>query len=81
MSAINGVAGSYAERVPGFFSNISLHVVVTIVGYPATEQIKKQPLLHHTIGEFKKTKKMFKMITCSSVLLKDAETAVRDIDR
>jgi len=55
--------------------------VVTITGYPATESIKKQPLLHHTIGEYKKTKRMFKMITCASVLLKDAETATKEIDK
>lgn len=41
LSAINGVAGSYAEHVG----------LLHIVGYPSLVAQKKQLLLHHTLGE------------------------------
>lgn len=40
LSALNGIAGSYAEYVP----------VVHIVGAPSTESAKEGMLLHHTLG-------------------------------
>ena len=40
LSAINAIAGSYAEYVP----------VIKIVGVPSTENIKKNALLHHNFA-------------------------------
>src|SRR5674476_103468 len=40
LSAINGVAGAFAERVP----------MVVITGSPATKYFRTRPLLHHTLG-------------------------------
>ena len=40
LSAINAIAGSYAEYVP----------VIKIVGIPSTENIKKNALLHHNFA-------------------------------
>ncbi|KAF8195372.1 pyruvate decarboxylase THI3 [Pholiota molesta] len=41
LSAINGIAGAFAEMVP----------VLHIVGVPSTIQLKSRPLLHHTLGD------------------------------
>ena len=53
LSAINGVAGSFAERVP----------VVVITGSPSTISFKNRPLLHHTLGDYQIPLKMFQKIT------------------
>ena len=42
LSAINAIAGSYAEYVP----------VIKIVGVPSTENIKKNALLHHNFAKW-----------------------------
>ena len=42
LSAINGVAGAYAERVP----------VVVVTGSPATINFRTRPLLHHTLDDY-----------------------------
>ena len=42
LSAVNGVAGAFAERVP----------VVVITGSPATANFRTRPLLHHTLGDY-----------------------------
>ena len=42
LSAINGVAGAFAERIP----------VVVITGSPATINFRTKPLLHHTLGDY-----------------------------
>ncbi|KAF9481222.1 pyruvate decarboxylase THI3 [Pholiota conissans] len=41
LSAINGIAGAYAEMVP----------VLHVVGVPSTTQFKTRPMLHHTLGD------------------------------
>lgn len=41
LSAINAIAGSYAENVP----------VITIVGVPATKDLEAKKLLHHSFAE------------------------------
>jgi len=71
LSALNGVGGSFAERVP----------VVCITGYPAREALKKQPMLHHTLGDYSIPRKMFKMITCADTILDNPQTAPDEIDR
>ncbi len=71
LSAINGVAGAYAERVP----------IVAITGSPATAQFRKQPLLHHTLGDYQIPLKMYESITVASTQLESGDTAPAEIDR
>lgn len=71
LSAINGVAGSFAERVP----------VVVITGSPATSNFKTQPLLHHTLGDYQVPLRMYEKITVASTELKTGESAPAEIDR
>ena len=71
LSAINGVAGSFAERVP----------VVVITGSPATINFSTRPLLHHTLGDYQIPLKMYQQITVASTQLASGETAPAEIDR
>jgi indolepyruvate decarboxylase len=71
LSAINGVAGAFAERVP----------VVVITGSPPTISFRTRPLLHHTLGDYQIPLKMYEKITAASTLLLSAETAPDEIDR
>ena len=71
LSAINGVAGAFAERVP----------VVVITGSPATANFRTRPLLHHTLGDYQIPLRMYEKITAASTQLVSAETAPAEIDR
>jgi TPP-dependent 2-oxoacid decarboxylase len=71
LSAINGVAGSFAEKVP----------VVVITGSPATIHFRTRPLLHHTLGDYQIPLKMYEKITVASTQLASGETAPAEIDR
>src|SRR5664280_849930 len=71
LSAINGVAGAFAERVP----------IVVITGSPATIHFRTQPLLHHTLGDYQIPLRMYEKITAASTELVSAETAPTEIDR
>jgi len=71
LSALNGVAGSFAERVP----------VVKITGYPSTTALKENWMLHHTFGDFQATIKMYKKVTAAHTMLSDAEKGPSEIDR
>lgn len=71
LSAINGVAGAFAERVP----------VVVITGSPATIHFRTQLLLHHTLGDYQIPLRMYKKITVASTQLVSGETAPTEIDR
>jgi len=71
LSAINGVAGAFAERVP----------VVVITGSPATENFRTRPLLHHTLGDYQIPLRMYERITVASTQLASGETAPAEIDR
>ena len=71
LSAINGVAGAFAERVP----------VVVITGSPATINFRTRPLLHHTLGDYQIPLRMYERITAASTQLVSAETAPAEIDR
>lgn len=70
LSAINGVAGCYAENVP----------IVKITGCPASQHYTKGTLLHHTLGDYNAPKLMYDHITVKSVLLNNPETAASQID-
>jgi TPP-dependent 2-oxoacid decarboxylase len=71
LSAINGVAGSFAEKVP----------VISITGTPPRKAFEGKQLLHHTIGDYRSPYKMFKKITGARTLLLDPERAPDEIDR
>jgi len=71
LSAINGVAGAFAERVP----------VVVITGSPATINFRTRPLLHHTLGDYQIPLRMYEKITVASTELNSVETAPAEIDR
>jgi len=71
LSAINGVAGAFAERVP----------VVAITGSPATVNFRTRPLLHHTLGDYQIPLRMYEKITAASTQLISAEMAPAEIDR
>jgi len=71
LSAMNGVAGAWAEMVP----------VVKLTGCPATPHFKKGTLLHHTLGDYEAALKMFKRITVDAEILLDIEKAPEQVDR
>ena len=71
LSAVNGVAGAFAENVP----------LVVITGAPASDKFRTQPLLHHTLGDYGIPQRIFSMITVDSVRITSAESATAEIDR
>jgi TPP-dependent 2-oxoacid decarboxylase len=71
LSAINGVAGAFAERVP----------MVVITGAPSTINFRTRPLLHHTLGDYQIPLRIYEKITAASTELVSAETAPTEIDR
>jgi indolepyruvate decarboxylase len=71
LSALNGVAGAFAERVP----------VVAITGSPTTAHFRTRPLLHHTLGDYQIPRRIYEHVTVASTHLRDGETAPGEIDR
>lgn len=72
LSAINGIAGAYAEYVP----------VVAITGSPATKKQNMGAPLHHSLGtgDFTIFAQMFEKITVAQAYL-TTENATAEIDR
>ncbi|WP_233880705.1 alpha-keto acid decarboxylase family protein [Virgibacillus halodenitrificans] len=72
LSAINGIAGSYAEHVP----------VVKITGAPTTKVMDNGLYVHHTLGDgkFDHFSRMFQEVTVAQTLLTQ-ENAAQEIDR
>jgi TPP-dependent 2-oxoacid decarboxylase len=72
LSAINGIAGSYAEDVP----------VVHIVGMPSRAAMERRAALHHTLldGDFLRFVRMSSEVTAAQAVL-DPRTAAQEIDR
>ncbi|MGI3449691.1 alpha-keto acid decarboxylase family protein [Citrobacter arsenatis] len=72
LSAINGIAGSYAEYVP----------VLHIVGAPCRGAQRRGELMHHTLGDgdFQHFYRMQQAVTTASAVL-DEQNACYDIDR
>lgn len=72
LSAINGIAGSYAEHVP----------VVKISGAPTTKVMDDGLYVHHTLGDgkFDHFSRMFQEVTVAQTLLSQ-ENAAQEIDR
>ncbi|KAJ3912863.1 thiamine diphosphate-binding protein [Lentinula edodes] len=73
LSAINGIAGAYAEIVP----------VVHIAGFPSLQEQNDKPLLHHTLGDgrYNVYAQAAELFTCSHTILNDANLAPAEIDR
>ena len=71
LSAINGLAGAFSERVP----------VVAITGAPSTAYFRSRALLHHTLGDYRIPYQMYSQITAASAILENAESAPAEIDR
>ncbi|GAA5976402.1 hypothetical protein JCM5350_001679 [Sporobolomyces pararoseus] len=73
LSAVNGIAGAYAERVP----------IIHIVGVPSTKLQKNKALLHHTLGngQFEVYEQAASGVTCAQAFLSSAENAAQEIDR
>ncbi|EAB3275145.1 alpha-keto acid decarboxylase family protein [Salmonella enterica] len=72
VSAINGIAGSYAEYVP----------VLHIVGAPCSAAQQRGELMHHTLGDgdFRHFYRMSQAISAASAIL-DEQNACFEIDR
>ncbi|WP_129111209.1 alpha-keto acid decarboxylase family protein [Bacillus toyonensis] len=72
LSAINGVAGSYAENVP----------VIKITGTPTTYVMENGEIVHHTLGDgkFDHFSNMYRDITVAQTNL-TPEHAAEEIDR
>lgn len=72
LSAINGIAGSYAEYVP----------VLHIVGAPCSAAQQRGELMHHTLGDgdFRHFYRMSQAISAASTIL-DEQNACFEIDR
>ncbi|EXM14814.1 hypothetical protein FoTM2_013800 [Fusarium oxysporum f. sp. vasinfectum] len=72
LSAINGIAGAYAERAP----------VVHIVGSPERESQESRAKIHHTFndGDYRRFAAMSAHVTVSQVDLRDFRTAATQID-
>lgn len=72
LSAINGIAGSYAEYVP----------VIHIVGAPASQAQAQGDCVHHSLGDgdFGHFLRMAQEVSVASAVL-TAENAVTEIDR
>ncbi|HAU3358088.1 TPA: indolepyruvate decarboxylase [Salmonella enterica subsp. salamae] len=72
LSAINGIAGSYAEYVP----------VLHIVGAPCSAAQQRGELMHHTLGDgdFRHFYRMSQAISAASAVLNE-QNACFEIDR
>jgi len=76
LSALNGVAGAYSERIP----------VVHLVGMPASRKQENHVLLHHTIGthQYRAYRDMSSNISKEAVILgwgkRDLQKAAETID-
>ena len=73
LSAINALAGSFAEHVP----------VVQIVGQPSTKSRNSKAIVHHTLGDgdFSVFAEMHKKITAAQTILDNPSIAPEEIDR
>ncbi|GAA5969748.1 hypothetical protein JCM11641_008028 [Rhodosporidiobolus odoratus] len=74
LSAVNGIAGAYSERVP----------IIHVVGAPSTKLQKNKALLHHTLGDtgdFTVFEQASRGITCAQAFLSSADNAAQEIDR
>lgn len=73
LSAINGIAGAYAESLP----------VIAVSGGPNTNSEADNELLHHTIGlvDYSYQREMFARVTAASIIIRHAREAPAQIDQ
>ncbi|KAL3232639.1 Thiamine metabolism regulatory protein THI3 [Nakaseomyces bracarensis] len=73
LSAINGIAGSYAEHVG----------LLHIVGMPPTSAQTKQLLLHHTLGngDYSVFYRIANDIACYAAIINDTDLSVDEVDK
>lgn len=73
LSALNGVAGAYAERVP----------IIHIVGAPSTKLQSEKAVLHHTLadGRFNAYQIASKPFSAAQAFLTSTHDATDEIDR
>lgn len=71
LSAVNGIAGAYAEKVP----------VIHLVGMPSTTSMEQKAKLHHTFGDgdFSTFFNIASHVTAAGEIL-SANTAAQKID-
>jgi TPP-dependent 2-oxoacid decarboxylase len=70
LSALNGVAGSFAERVP----------VVVVTGGPSLAQRSQRRMVHHMSGQFTAQLEAFLPVTVGARIIEKAEHAAAQID-
>lgn len=72
LSAINGIAGAYAEYIP----------IINIVGMPSQKTQHDKLLVHHTLGtgDFDVFMKMYSHVSATQTIL-TKENAAKEIDR
>lgn len=73
LSAINGIAGAYAENLP----------IIKIVGVPKTSAIYSKALLHHNFSnpDYYAFKNVYSNVTSATAYLDTVTTAKEEIDR
>ncbi|MGD1169652.1 alpha-keto acid decarboxylase family protein [Mycobacterium seoulense] len=71
-SALNGVAGAYAERLP----------VIIVSSSPNTNDAGENHILHHTVGthDFTAQYEVFRQVTCAAVRIQHPDNAPAMID-
>ncbi|HTX96885.1 MAG TPA: thiamine pyrophosphate-binding protein [Mycobacterium sp.] len=71
-SALNGVAGAHAERLP----------VIMVSSSPNTNDLGENHILHHTVGthDFTAQYEVFRQVTCSAVRIQHPDNAPVMID-
>ena len=67
----NATAQAYAAKSP----------VVVISGAPGRDEQTHPGLLHHRVKDFDTQLRVFEQITAASTVIKDPQTACREIDR
>ena len=71
LKVANATAQAYAEKSP----------VVVISGAPGRDEQTHPGLLHHRVRDFDTQLRVFEQITVASTVIKDPQTACREIDR
>jgi indolepyruvate decarboxylase len=70
LSALNAVAGAYAEKSP----------LIVISGAPGMRERIRSPLLHHRVKDFNTQRLIFEQVTVASAALEDPARAPGQID-
>lgn len=71
LSCCNSIAGAFAEKSP----------VLLISGAPGLAERRKNPMLHHQVGDFKTQFEVLRQLCIAAADLNDPTIAFREIDR